>query len=82
MKSAWSKIIQCAIDYENPTVFHEIFVRVWATGDSVDEAVTEAKRTIHSQEVRKKNTNKQKTFTPTRREGNRDLGEERDNDQD
>ena len=39
MKSAWSKIIQCAIDKENPTVFHEVSVRVWATGDSVNEAI-------------------------------------------
>ncbi len=51
MKSAWSKIIQCAIDNENPTVFHEISVRVWATGDLVDEAITEAKRTINSQDM-------------------------------
>ena len=51
MKSAWSKIIQCAIDKENPTVFHEISVRVWATGDSVNDAIAEAKRAIDSQET-------------------------------
>ncbi len=54
MKCAWSKIIQCAIDYENPTVFYEVSVRVWATGDSVDEAIAEAKHAINSQEVKGK----------------------------
>ena len=54
MKSAWLKIIQYAIDYENPMVFHEISVRVWATGDSVDKAITEAKHAMHSQKVKKK----------------------------
>ena len=41
MKTAWSRLIQCAINYENATVFHEISERVWTTGEAVDAAVLE-----------------------------------------
>ena len=42
MKATWSRLIQCAIDYDNATVFHEISEKVWATGEVVDEATNEA----------------------------------------
>jgi hypothetical protein len=67
MKSAWSKIIQCAIDKENPTVFHEISVRVWATGDSVNDAIAEAKCAINSQEIHGK-PQVDKKHAPTKEE--------------
>ena len=48
MKAAWSRLIQCAIDCNNSTVFHEISEKVWATCESVDAATAEAKEAIHT----------------------------------
>jgi hypothetical protein len=72
MKSAWSKIIQCAIDKENPTVFHEISVRVWTTGDSVNDAIAEAKRAINSQETHG-GPQRDKIHAPTEKEGKEEI---------
>lgn len=72
MKSAWSKIIQCAIDRENPTVFHEISVRVWATSDSVNAAIAEAKRAINSQETHGR-PQRGKTHAPAEKEGKEEV---------
>ena len=59
MKTAWSKLIQCAIDYDNSTVFHVISEKVWTTSDAVDAATNEARRTIRSKQPTSK--------TPTER---------------
>ena len=72
METAWSKIIQCAIDRENPTVFHEISVRVWATSDSVNAAIAEAKRAINSQETHG-GPQRGKTHAPAVKEGKEDV---------
>jgi hypothetical protein len=48
MKTAWSELIQCAIDCDNSTVFHEISETVWTTCDSVDAATADARKTINA----------------------------------
>ena len=39
MKSDWDKLIQCAIDNEDTTVFHEILGIVWTAEEAADKAL-------------------------------------------
>ena len=48
MKESWNNLIQCAIDNDDTTVFHEISEIVWTTEEAVDKALFDSEDFLQS----------------------------------